>query len=62
MDSRGQKPTDSEVEKYFRERVIWSRNAGINYWKVDYGLRGGDLKFREMLSRVAHEGSSRPVA
>lgn len=55
MDSRGQKPTDSEVEKYFRERVIWSRNAGINYWKVDYGLRGGDLKFREMLSRVVHE-------
>lgn len=55
MDSRGQKPSDIEVEKYFRERMRWSRNAGINYWKVDYGSRGGDMKFREMLSRIAHE-------
>jgi len=55
MDSKGENPTDSEVENYFRERLRWSKMAGINYWKVDYGSRGGDNKFREMLTRLSHE-------
>ncbi len=55
MDSKGKKPTDKEVENYFRERFRWSKNAGIQYWKVDYGARGGDIKFRQMLTRLSHE-------
>ena len=55
MDSKGIKPSDEEVEKYYRERFIWSRKAGIQYWKVDYGSRGGDLKYRQMLTRLSHE-------
>jgi hypothetical protein len=55
MDSKGNKPTEKEVETYFRERFRWSKYAGVKYWKVDYGTRGGDIKFREMLSRLARE-------
>ncbi len=55
MDSKGLKPSDKEVEVYFRERFRWSKEAGIQYWKVDYGSRGGDIKFREMLTRLVHE-------
>src|SRR5512143_1751444 len=45
----------SEVEAFFRERLRWSREAGIGYWKVDYGARHGDLDFRRMLTRLAGE-------
>jgi hypothetical protein len=44
-----------EVEAFFRERLRWSREAGIGYWKVDYGARHGDLDFRRMLTRLAAE-------
>ena len=43
------------MEAYFRERFRWSKIAGIFYWKVDYGSRGGDINFRKMLTRLAHE-------
>ncbi len=55
LDSKGLKPTEKEVEAYFRERFRWSKKAGIFYWKVDYGSRGGDINFRKMLTRMAHE-------
>jgi hypothetical protein len=44
-----------DLEAYFRERARWCRDAGIGYWKVDYGFRGGDLEFRRMLTAVAAE-------
>lgn len=43
------------LEAYFRERARWTREAGIEYWKVDYGARSGDVNFRRMLTRIAHE-------
>lgn len=43
------------VEGYFRERLRWSREAGIRYWKVDYGARHGDFAFRKLLTRLAAE-------
>ncbi|CAN5572676.1 hypothetical protein BH10BAC3_BH10BAC3_16920 [soil metagenome] len=56
MDSRGAKDiSDEEVEGYFRERARWCKVAGIDYWKVDYGSRGGSNEFRQMLTRVAAE-------
>ncbi|HYN04818.1 MAG TPA: hypothetical protein VE359_20370 [Vicinamibacteria bacterium] len=45
----------AEIEGYFRERLRWSHDAGIGYWKVDYGARHGDLAFRRMLTRLAAE-------
>lgn len=58
MDSKGKKPSGKDVENYFRERFRWSKAAGIEYWKVDYGARGGDIDFRKMLTRLAHEEAS----
>ncbi|MGH4050315.1 MAG: hypothetical protein ACREVX_03030 [Clostridium sp.] len=43
-----------ELEDYWRKRAIWSRQAGIEYWKVDWGVRTSK-SFREMLSRVTRE-------
>jgi hypothetical protein len=41
------------LEDYWRERVRWSRHAGIEYWKVDYGARGPEL--RRLISHIAAE-------
>jgi len=46
---------DVELERYWRERARWSKEAGIDYWKVDWGARSRSAKFREMLTRVAAE-------
>jgi hypothetical protein len=43
------------LEAYWRERLRTSRDAGISYWKVDYGARGGDVGYRRMISRLAAE-------
>ncbi len=45
----------SECESYWRERARWSARAGIEYWKVDWGVRCGDAPFRRTLTRVARE-------
>ena len=39
--------------EYFIERLKWVNEAGIKYWKVDYGAHCADLDFREMLSELA---------
>ncbi|MGD0923044.1 MAG: hypothetical protein ABSA70_14970 [Terriglobia bacterium] len=46
---------DKALEAYFRERARWTRDAGIGYWKVDYGARGGNPDFRRLVSRIARE-------
>ncbi|HMD85497.1 MAG TPA: twin-arginine translocation signal domain-containing protein [Terriglobia bacterium] len=51
----GQMMPQDRLEAYFRERLGWSRQAGIEYWKVDYGARAGNVAFRRMVSRLAHE-------
>jgi hypothetical protein len=43
------------LKAYYRERARWSKAAGIYYWKVDYGSRGGSNAFRQMLTRIAAE-------
>lgn len=51
----GQMMPQDRLEAYFRERLGWSREAGIGYWKVDYGTRASNTAFRRMVSRLAHE-------
>ncbi len=46
---------DKITEDYYREGLTTSKNAGIKYWKIDYGFRGDDLKFREMITRLVEE-------
>ena len=55
FDSKGMRYSAMEEEAFFRERIKWSREADIQYWKVDYGAKQSDIKFREMLTRLAHE-------
>ena len=47
--------TDDMVRNYYREGLLTSKNAGIKYWKIDYGFRAGDLQFREMITKMAEE-------
>lgn len=51
----GQFMDEKALEQYWRQRAEWSRYAGIEYWKVDYGARGGNPEFRKMLTRIAAE-------
>ena len=41
-------------EAYWKERVLWCKEAGVRYWKVDWGSFGyGDIvEYRRMISRV----------
>jgi hypothetical protein len=50
----GKACSDSETESFFRERLRWSKDAGIEYWKVDYGRRNNP-GFRRMLTRLGRE-------
>ena len=43
------------VKEYYTEGLRISKNAGINYWKIDYGFRAGEIPFREMITRMAEE-------
>ena len=51
----GQMMDQKELEQYWRTRARWTRQAGIEYWKVDYGARGGNPQFRKMLTKIAAE-------
>jgi hypothetical protein len=46
---------DESVKNYYTKALSASKNSGIKYWKIDYGFRGGDLKFRESLTRMAEQ-------
>jgi hypothetical protein len=50
----GKTRSNSDTEAFYRERLRWSRDAGIEYWKVDYGRRNTP-EFRRMLTRLARE-------
>lgn len=43
------------VEEHYRRQLELSAAAGIRYWKVDWGVRGGSNEFRGMVSRLARE-------
>ncbi len=49
------KPFDEKLKEYWRERILWSKQAGVSYWKVDWGSLGNDHEFRLFLSRTAKE-------
>lgn len=42
-------------EGYWRERLEWSRDAGVAYWKIDWGKHSYDEAWRKMISRLADE-------
>lgn len=44
-----------EAREYWRKRIIWCREAGVLYWKVDWGHYERDEYFRRMLTQLADE-------
>ena len=40
---------------YWRERVLWCREAGVEYWKVDWGTQAGNVDFRRALTEIGRE-------
>ena len=42
-------------EAYWRERLEWSRDAGVAYWKIDWGKHSGDEEWRRMITRLADD-------
>ncbi len=46
--------SQTAVERFFRERLRWSHQAGIGYWKIDYGSRNNP-QFRRMVTRLSSQ-------
>jgi len=44
---------DDGIAAYWRERAGWCHDAGIGYWKVDWGVRASSAAFRSMLTETA---------
>lgn len=42
-------------EEYWKERILWSRNSGFAYWKIDWGKRMEEPEFRNMITELAHK-------
>ena len=40
---------------YWQERIMWCREAGVEYWKVDWGTHAYDNAFRKALTSLAKE-------
>ena len=44
-----------KLENYYRERMLWCREAGVFYWKVDWGHYERSADYRYMLNKIAEE-------
>ena len=44
-----------ESRKYWAERARWCHEAGVSYWKIDWGVRCIEADYRRMLTEVARE-------
>jgi hypothetical protein len=47
--------TPADLEAFYRERARWSAEAGIAYWKVDWGVRAHDSAYRYLVTQVCRE-------
>lgn len=47
--------TTEESEAYWGERIRWCKEAGVEYWKVDWGCRQFEPAWREMINRLRDE-------
>ncbi|MDR2688049.1 MAG: hypothetical protein LBB75_09870, partial [Oscillospiraceae bacterium] len=47
----------TEMEAYYRTRAQWCAQAGIEYWKVDWGHHSNSVAYRRLLTRVAGEAA-----
>lgn len=54
-ESRDHVLTETERLEYWSDRLKWSNEAGIEFWKIDWGLHCRDLSFRRFLTELARE-------
>lgn len=45
----------TEMYEYWKTRAQWCGYAGIEYWKVDWGMYEHDISFRETLTKIVHK-------
>lgn len=45
----------NEMREYWKTRTEWCDYAGVEYWKVDWGIYEHDLAFRKMLTEIVHQ-------
>lgn len=48
-------PYDESQDDYWIERIKWSKEAGVLYWKVDWGTHEHDIYFRRKLIALKNE-------
>ncbi len=46
-------PFTAAHEDYWKERILWCREAGVTYWKVDWGTDAHNPAFRRFLTEAA---------
>lgn len=47
--------TMDEHREYWKKRASWCEEAGIRYWKIDWGRHDRETEYREMMTRVLKE-------
>ena len=47
----------ASTDAYWRERARWSAEAGIKYWKVDWGMRARAPGFRQLLTEIGRQAA-----
>lgn len=52
-DPSNESLSKEETGEFYRLAALESKQAGISYWKIDYGSRGGDISFRSMITSTA---------
>lgn len=41
------------MEAYWTQRLLWCKEAGVEYWKVDWGTYANDVEYRLFLTKLA---------
>lgn len=47
--------SEDDTKAFYQSAATDCGAAGITYWKIDYGSRGGDVAFRSMITTMAEE-------
>jgi len=53
----GKKQSLEETKRFFGQRAAWFNEAGIQYWKVDYGAFKGNIDFRRDITDAAKKNA-----
>ena len=54
-ETSGNKLSLEQSKDFWKERILWSKYAGVEYWKVDWGVYSTDVSWRRMLTQLGKE-------